>query len=188
VSVAPEVAGALIGGATSLVVAAVTWTVAVKTTRTYREDRSISVAPGLFEARITHYGSLWQLTDVGPEPTDHSGQYTPYDNSALTAAAMRRWYYENGAGLLLSDDSQALWAKICARLENEPPVERMAVWSAMSLLRTELKLDLQVRDERAKARGTKRATASDDLERLRELRKRSGDVVGTGFAWPPPET
>ena len=184
-SVAPEVAGALIGGATSLVVAAVTWTVAVKTTRTYREERSISVAPGLFEARITHYGSLWQLTDVGPEPKDDTARY---DNSALTAAAMRHWYYENGAGLLLSDDTQALWAKIRASLEKEPPVKQLAVWSAMSLLRTELKLDLQVRDERAKARGTKRATASDDLERLRELRKRSGDVVGAGFAWPPPET
>lgn len=148
-SVAPEVAGALIGGATSLVVAAVTWTAAVKTTRTYREEQSISVAPGLFEARITHYGSLWQLTDVGPEPTDHSARY---DNSALTAAEMRRWYYENGAGLLLSDDAQALWAKIRASLEKEPPVKHLAVWSAMSLLRTELKLDLQVRDERAKAR------------------------------------
>jgi hypothetical protein len=59
---------------------------------------------------------------------------------------MRRWYYENGAGLLLSHDAQALWAKIRASLEKEPPVKHLA------------------------------------------LRKRSTDVVGTGFAWPPPET
>jgi hypothetical protein len=184
-SVAPEVAGALIGGATSLVVAAVTWTAAVKTTRTYREEQAISVAPGLFDARITHYGRLWQMTDVGPEPTDHTARY---DNSEHTAAEMRHWYYENGAGLLLSDDTQALWAKIRASLEKQPPVKHLAMWSAMSLLRTELKLDLQVRDERAKLRGTKRAAASDDLRRLAELRERSSDVVGTGFAWPPPET
>ena len=178
-----ELAGALIGGAATLGVAGVTWAVTLKTTRTFSEERALSVAPGLFEARIASYGRLWELTEVGQEPTNDDADYP---DAASRAADMRRWYYEKGAGLLLSDDAQALWFKIRLRLD-APPVKHRAIWSAMSLLRTELKLDLQVRDGRVAARRSERAKYYDsDINRLTDLRQRSEDVVKANFPWPSP--
>ena len=94
---------------------------------------------------------------------------------------MRRWYYENGAGLLLSDDTQALWAKIRASLEKKPPVKHLAVWSAMSLLRTELKLDLQVGMSVRRLAEPSERRPPTDLERLAELRKRSATSSALAF-------
>jgi hypothetical protein len=91
--------------------------------------------PGLFDRRLERYTPLARLTrDV---PVDSAGRQALSDG-------MITWYYEDGGGLLLSGRAVHQFFKVRDALLNAETTE--TVRSALSLLRTDLKIDLGVRD------------------------------------------
>jgi len=133
--------------------------------RSFEEERAIGAAAVMLEKRLDAYANLWALLDAGPKPrsdAERTEQWpipTPIPGPAASwadictnpkarGARLREWHYRDGGGLLLSHDAQALWHAVERALERtdaDTQADRMAVWSAMSLLRSELKRDLLVR-------------------------------------------
>jgi len=113
------------------------------TLRVHRRERSERVQERLFEARRAAYGRLMRLTDVGREdqPSEMGDEARGERANAMTA-----WYYQDGSGLLLSSGALRQFLRVRAAL-SAPASEPAAIRDAMSLLRTELKIELGVREE-----------------------------------------
>jgi hypothetical protein len=95
----------------------------------------------LLEARLAAYRSLLLLTDYGSP--ELPAALTP-DEREVRAHDLRRWFYEGG-GLLLSSEAFVTWRLVQARLA-DPASGDATLRKLFSALRTELKIDLGVRD------------------------------------------
>lgn len=132
--------------------------------RSFDEDRAISAAAAMLEHRLRAYAKLWPLLDVGPEPEAGTDEIWPVASASPQPAQrsvdilgdpsgrrqqLRDWYYDqDGSGLVLGHDAQTLWScveRALAGTTEATPAHRRSVWASMSLLRTELKRDLDVR-------------------------------------------
>ena len=113
------------------------------TLRIHRGERAERLQERLFEARRGAYGRLLRLTNVGPEqkPSQMSDEACNERAEGMTS-----WYYQDGSGLLLSPASLKQFLRARAALEDPAP-DPVAIRDAMSLLRTELKIELGVREE-----------------------------------------
>jgi hypothetical protein len=96
----------------------------------------------LFESRLKLYAALLPLTEYGPE--DRPKELPLGEREAL-AGKLTVWYYKDGAGLLLSGKGLEHFREARAALakRDAAPTE---IWTALSELRTELKIDLGVRE------------------------------------------
>jgi hypothetical protein len=178
--------------------------------RSFDEDRAISAAAAMLELRLRAYTKLWPLLDVGPEPEAGTGETWPvadaspkpaeqfediYRDPAGRRQELREWYYdEDGSGLLLSHDAQALWSCVergLAKTTEANPANRQAVWASMSLLRTELKRDLDVRGSQSYAsrlrQRLRRRSTQEREQKLRRAQLRSDAEAWCGVppgGWP----
>jgi hypothetical protein len=131
IAAAGALVGAGLGGFVTYRVAGPAW-----------ERAKLSAVGPLTQARLPRYQDLWELTNVGskPEPKD----LTAEERLELTER-IRAWYYDHGAGLLLSDDARRQWEAVQGKLSDEAS-PAPDIWRAMSCLRTRLKQDLHVHD------------------------------------------
>jgi hypothetical protein len=107
----------------------------------FRQEAVLARVPELFDRRFDAYSHLLPLTDYGPEkqPKD----LTAAERGDL-ADKLTTWFYENGAGLLLSGRAfvQFQRARDTIAKEDASPIY---IHRHLSKLRTELKIDLGVR-------------------------------------------
>lgn len=103
----------------------------------YRQAAALSRAPELFQARLKAYAELLPHLD-----------YDRLSARQVDAASldheMRAWYYEDGNGLLLSGRSLEQFQRTRTALRVGNGAEA-GVNEALSVLRTDLKIDLGVR-------------------------------------------
>jgi hypothetical protein len=110
----------------------------------FRQEAVLARTQPLFERRFEAYGRLLPLTDYGPE--NHPKQLD-LTQRELLAEKLSDWFYEKGAGLLLS--GRALEQFNAARnVLRTPNARPEAVRKELSGLRTDLKIDLGVRQPR----------------------------------------
>ena len=122
--------------------AAVGGWVTFKVAGPYWERAKLSAVQPLLEARLPAYGTLWELTEYGPEEAPK--QLNQVARTKL-ANDLRAWYFEAGAGLLLSASAQRQWDAVRKKLLSENPAPS-DIRLAMSCLRTRLKQDVHVHD------------------------------------------
>jgi hypothetical protein len=134
-----ELAAALVASLGALAGAAIG---AYGTLRVAKAQAAISRASMLFESRLKLYAALLPLTEYGPE--DRPKELPLGEREAL-AGKLTVWYYKDGAGLLLSGKGLEHFREARAALakRDAAPTE---IWTALSELRTELKIDLGVRE------------------------------------------
>jgi len=182
------IAGAVITTVGALAVGLIAALVTLVGYRSFGEERSLSVAASVFDARLAAYAKLWSTVQVRGEEDDP--KLIDAADASRTADWLTEWYFEGGNGMLLSPDAQALWAQIRDGLRtiDDRKVRRSAGWAAMSLLRTELKIDLTVKEAASRnARAKRRRTAvhSNRLTHLRGEAKALFDPDKAGaFTWP----
>jgi hypothetical protein len=107
----------------------------------FRQDAVLARASDLFEKRFDAYGRLLPLTDYGPagNPKDLTlAEREDLENRLST------WFYERGAGLLLSGRAHEQLVKV-RKLLLEKAVDKADIRDAFTQLRTDLKIDLGVR-------------------------------------------
>jgi hypothetical protein len=107
------------------------------------EDAAPHEYDSLFDARLASYRALLPLTQ--------RGQFTAGDEVARGALAgkLTTWFYDEGGGLLLSQESFQIWHRIRGHLM-DGTIAPDVIDTEFSELRTSLKIDLGVRhaDER----------------------------------------
>jgi hypothetical protein len=118
----------------------------------WRRERIEATGP-LVEARIKRYASLLKLTESGPEETPKA--WTAPD-LAFIDQQLRRWFYTECAGLLLSQRTQDQWRDVRKILVKGQAIAAAGplddqhnkdIQTAMSCLRTRLKQDIHVHGE-----------------------------------------
>jgi hypothetical protein len=110
----------------------------------FRQEATLARTQPLFVKRFEAYGGLLPLTDYGPED-----QPKDLDHSARRdlASKLTDWFYEGGAGLLLSGRALEQFQKARWAL-NSAEAAPADVRRELSQLRTDLKIDLGVRQPR----------------------------------------
>jgi hypothetical protein len=107
----------------------------------FRQEAVLARAPELFQRRLEAYGDLLPLTDYGRE-TDPK-ELTLNQRRDLEEE-LRAWFYKNGAGLLLSGRAFEQFQKARTMLVAKD-ADRFVIHKELSKLRTDLKIDLGVR-------------------------------------------
>jgi hypothetical protein len=117
------------------------WLTTMGVPSAFRQEAVLAQVPQLFERRFDAYGHLLPLTDYGPadQPRDLEFPARRHLADNLTA-----WYYENGAGILLSGRALAQFQRARSALVTED-ASPAAIRHELSKLRTDLKIDLGVR-------------------------------------------
>jgi hypothetical protein len=95
----------------------------------------------VLDARLSYYAPLAALTDVGSK---EAPRRLSNSERAQRAGDLRDWYYGAG-GLLLSSTALPAFLRAQACLTDDTSTDEER-WQAFSRLRTELKIDLGVRD------------------------------------------
>jgi hypothetical protein len=107
----------------------------------FRQQATLGRVSSLFERRFEAYGRLLPLTEYGAEQQPRNlGSKDRED----IADSMSRWFYEGGAGLLLSGRAHDQFGRVREILRSPSPTPS-AVRDELSKLRTDLKIDLGVR-------------------------------------------
>jgi hypothetical protein len=88
------------------------------------------------------FGRLLPLTEYGSEETPWD---LPLPERTKLARKMTDWYYEEGSGLLLSRKSMGQF-QLARRALEDPEAKPQEIRTALSLLRTDLKIELGIRD------------------------------------------
>jgi hypothetical protein len=108
----------------------------IKARRPFPQELALSRAGVLLDRQLSAFAELLLLTEYGPGAM-------PLSERKERAGKMTDWYYKEGAGLLLTGTSMEQFVAARAALESEAPDEE--VRTALSLLRTDLKIELGVR-------------------------------------------
>jgi hypothetical protein len=106
----------------------------------FSQDAALGRAGSLFEKRLDAYKSLLPLTEYGSE--DSPRHLRPDEKKAL-ADRLRAWYYQDGAGLLLSGRAHKQFQQARQYLDEDRGA--VDVNRVLSKLRTDFKIDLGVR-------------------------------------------
>jgi len=107
----------------------------------FRQEAVLARVPQLFDRRFDAYARLLPLTDFGPE--DQPKELSPAGRRDI-AYRLTAWFYEQGAGLLLSGRALAQFQRVRRMLANED-ASAAEIRDELSRLRTDLKIDLGVR-------------------------------------------
>jgi hypothetical protein len=107
----------------------------------FRQGAVLARAPELFQRRLEVYGDLMPLTDYGKE--NNPKEFT-LDQREDLESRLRAWFYEKGAGLLLSGRAFAQFQRARTALVKRE-ADPSAIQKELSKLRTDLKIDLGVR-------------------------------------------
>lgn len=107
----------------------------------YRQGAALQRVAPLFEQRAESYGRLLPHLDLGPPQTPK--RLTVAEREAL-GNRLRGWFYDGVSGLLLSGRAHEQFVKL-EDLLGEADVDPETIWAAASRLRTDLKVDLGVR-------------------------------------------
>ena len=151
------IAGAIIG-ASGAIIAAVLGTVGVMIANNLRHQITLRIT----ERRLQAYATLWQKMKVaspmrlcGPDPKPLTSQERKKLYNNFTS-----WYYENGNGMLLGEETRNLY--LCAKKNLDCPFDKIEPKSLqtekrktdegrgrlsvrqLSLLRTRMKADLEI--------------------------------------------
>jgi len=107
----------------------------------FRQGAALARAPELFQRRLEVYGDLLPLTDYGRE---NNPKELTLDQRGDLENSLRAWFYKKGAGLLLSGRAfeQSQRARATLVMTDADP---SAIQKELSKLRTDLKIDLGVR-------------------------------------------
>jgi hypothetical protein len=105
----------------------------------FRQGAVLARIPDLFKRRFEAYSRLLPLTYSGPE--NRPNDLTPAQRRDLEDR-LKAWFYEQGAGLLLSGRALEQFQKVRRTLKDASPAD---VGVELSQLRTDLKIDLGVR-------------------------------------------
>ncbi|WP_132195150.1 hypothetical protein [Kribbella orskensis] len=117
------------------------WLTTMGTPTAFRQGAVLARVPPLFDRRFVAYGRLLALTDVGSAAQPRELDLP--ERSEL-ADGLMAWYYEQGAGLLLSGRAFAQFQRVQDALLAQY-TEPAALQLEFSRLRTDLKIDLGVR-------------------------------------------
>ena len=107
----------------------------------FRQAGVLARAESLFERRFEAYGRLLPLTKF--EEEEHSADLDSAARDEL-ADKLITWFYDGGSGLLLSGRSFEQFQKVRETLRSESATP-LTLRAAFSKLRTDLKIDLGVR-------------------------------------------
>jgi hypothetical protein len=133
-----DLAIALISAGSALIGSCVGAYATVKARRPFRQELALSRSGVLLEHQLKAFADLLPLTDYGPGDL-------PMSDRQERARQMTAWYYKHANGLLLSGTSMGQFRAARKKLEN-PQAKGDEVRKALSLLRTDLKTELGVRE------------------------------------------
>lgn len=130
---------ALITAALALIGSLAGTFVSLRKIRSLKDDIYMNAINEVARQRLTPYGKLWEYTMVA-RPSDPS-ELTPESRKELKAR-MLRWYFDGGAGMLLSPQVRAQFSYVKDKLDNlEIPRKDMIL--AVSKLRSLMKVDIR---------------------------------------------
>jgi hypothetical protein len=107
----------------------------------FRQQATLGRLSSLFEKRFDAYSSLLPLTEYGTEADPRELDRQARDG---LANRMTAWFYEDGAGLLLSGRALEQFNRARETLRS-PTLPGSSLRAELSKLRTDLKIDLGVR-------------------------------------------
>jgi hypothetical protein len=157
-----ELATSLVSAGAALVGAGIGAYATVKARRPLEEELVLSRAGALLERQLLAFGQLLPLTEYGSEeaPLD-----LPLSERQERARRLTAWYYEEGAGLLLSGKSMGQYQSARKALE-DPEAEPAAIRTALSGFRTALKIEIGIRDESERNKPDAQAEQRRRFDRL----------------------
>src|SRR4051812_47110657 len=132
----PAVIAALVAAVAALVTATLTASITLRTARDRaRVDQLLQNRLKIAEARLPAYAALWKCM----------GKLSPTGSDALPAqarseldAALRKAFYDEGAGLMLSYSALSRYIDALERL-NDPKAGDESIRAGFSALRTQMK-------------------------------------------------
>lgn len=133
-----DVAIALVSAGSALVGSCVGAYATIKARPPFRQELAVSRAHVLLQLQLAAFAELLPLTAYGLEGM-------PLEARQEQARKMTAWYYEGANGLLLSGTSMGQFVAARAALEN-PQAKHEEIREALSLLRTDLKTELGIRE------------------------------------------
>jgi hypothetical protein len=137
-AVLSDIAIALVSAGSALLGSCVGAYATIKARPPFRQELAVSQARVLLQLKMTAFADLLPLTAYGSEDLS-------LERRQERARKMTAWYYEGGNGLLLSGTSMGQFVAARAALEN-PQANSKGIREALSLLRTDLKIELGVRE------------------------------------------
>jgi hypothetical protein len=114
----------------------------LKARRPFREELALNQAAVLTERKLLAFGRLLPVTEYGSE---EEPKHLRLSERRDLAKKMTEWYYEEGSGLMLSGRSVKQFVAARGALESADATPS-EIRVALSLLRTDLKIDLGVRE------------------------------------------
>jgi len=135
------VIAALVAGVVSLATGTLTAWITLRSARDRaRVDQELQNRLKIAEARLPAYAALWKcmgkLSPTGSDPL-------PAQARSQLDAALRKVFFEQGAGLMLSHSALAQYISAVERL-NDPTATDESIREDFSALRTQMKTDLNV--------------------------------------------
>lgn len=117
------------------------WLQTMGTPSSFRQEGVLARSASLFEKRFEAYSRLLPLTEYGSEVRP---KVLDLQARRRLANDLRLWFYSEGAGLLLSGRALTQFQNV-RRILKEVSVEPARVRDELSQLRTDIKIDLGVR-------------------------------------------
>jgi len=137
---ASDVAVALIAAGGAVAGSAVTGVITLRATLSYRKQAALERQAALVGARLESYGEVvsWMspYLDASGAPCE-----VPFEERKAHGQRLRAWYFHEGGALLLSGNAfNEYRAAVGALLD--PDADSKSVADALTMLRTELKIDV----------------------------------------------
>jgi hypothetical protein len=126
---------AIVTAASAVLIAVVGWLVSLSF-RTHTRAH-------LFEKRLDAYAALWQQLGELPVKAAKSDHDPAEDDCVRIAGTLTAWYYADGGGMFVTDPTRKLWQAVRENLLAGGG-GRVTLSRQASLLRTQLKADLEV--------------------------------------------
>lgn len=120
------------------------WLEPMGTPTAFRKEAALGRTQPLFEKRFEAYARLLPLTDYGPE---HDPKQLDRRARSRLAARLSSWFYNDGAGLLLSGRAFRQLQIVRTKLASADATDA-ELREEFTKLRTDLKIDLGVRQPR----------------------------------------
>lgn len=148
----PVVVAALVAGVIALITGALTALITLVVARDReRVDQELQNRLKVAEARLPAYKALWKcMAPVSPTAAQPLGKQERSDLDL----ALRKAFYQDGAGLLLSHKALSKYLDAVEELNRERAPDE-SICASFSALRTQMKTDLSVYTEDEAARSVR---------------------------------
>jgi hypothetical protein len=145
-----EVDAQLVAAGGTVIGAAVGGLIALRATLPYRKQRALNRQTALVAARLETYRKVLEWMRPYFDNQGKALEVSVGDRQEHVRR-LRDWYYEGGAGLLLSGNAFNAY-RDCRSALLDPRASSESVAKALSLLRTELKIDIGSREPKERYR------------------------------------